>query len=53
MDKLSIKEVRKILNNENISDEKILEIRDDLYELAEIAIKNYIKNKETYRNECY
>lgn len=41
----SIKEVTKILNNKNISDEEALEIRDDFYELAEIAIESYIKEK--------
>lgn len=43
---LSIKKVHEILNDNNISDEEVLEIRDDLYELAEIAIENYIKEKK-------
>jgi hypothetical protein len=42
---LSIEEVKKILNDENISDEEVLEIRDNLYGLAELAIDNYAKDK--------
>lgn len=37
---LNIKKVREILNDENMSDSEILEIRDNLYDLAEIAIEN-------------
>ena len=44
---LSIEKVREILNDENISNKEILEIRDNLYGLAEIAIENYIKEKKT------
>lgn len=43
---LSIEEVKKISNCKNISDEEILEIRGNLYGLAEIAIENYIKEKK-------
>ena len=39
---LSIEKVREILNDESISDEEIVEIRDNLYGLAEIAIEDYI-----------
>lgn len=42
---MSIEKVREILNDENISDEEIIEIRDNLYGLAEIAIESYIKEK--------
>ena len=42
---LSIEKVREILNDENISDEEVLEIRDNLHGLAEIAIESYIKEK--------
>jgi hypothetical protein len=42
---LQIEKIREILNDENLSDEQILEIRDNLYELAEIAIESYIKEK--------
>lgn len=40
---LSIEEIKKILNDENIPDEEVMEIRDNPYGLAEIAIENYIK----------
>lgn len=43
---ISIEEVKKILNDKNIPDEETLEIRNDLYELAEIAIENYIREKK-------
>ena len=36
---MSIEKVREILNDENISDEEIVDIRDNLYGLAEIAIE--------------
>lgn len=43
---LSIEKVREILNDENISNEEILEIRDNLYGLAEIAIESYMKERK-------
>lgn len=43
---LSIEKAKEILNDENISDEEILEIRDNLYGLAEIAIESYVKEKK-------
>jgi len=43
---LNIKKAREILNDENMSDSEILEIRDNLYDLAEIAIEKYIKEKK-------
>ncbi|GBE17376.1 hypothetical protein BMS3Abin15_01221 [bacterium BMS3Abin15] len=36
-------EVKEILNDENILDEEALEIRDNLYGLAEISIEKYIE----------
>jgi hypothetical protein len=42
---LTIERVKELLNDENISDEEVLEIRDNLYGLAEIAIESYIKEK--------
>jgi len=43
---LQIEKVREILNDENMSDEEILEILDNLYGLTEIAIESYIKEKK-------
>lgn len=42
---LSIEECREYLDDKNLSDEEVLEIRDNLYGLAEIAIESYIKEK--------
>lgn len=43
---LSIEECREYLEDKTLSDEEVLEIRDNLHGLAEIAIENYIKEKK-------
>ena len=47
---LNIEEVKEILNDENISDEEALEIRDNLYRLADISIEKYIEDKGKSQN---
>lgn len=45
---LNIEECREYLEDETLSDEEVLEIRNNLYSLAEIAIESYVKNKDEY-----
>ena len=42
---LSVEECKKTLGK-NYSSEEILEIRETLYQMANILIKNYLKTKE-------
>lgn len=45
--RLSIDECRRLLGDaaEQLSDEGVLEIRDELYKLCEITLEDYIKEK--------
>jgi hypothetical protein len=54
---LSIKECRELLDDvsKDMTDEKVLEVRDSLYELAEIVLDEYIQNPEKfekYKSPC-
>ena len=43
---LSIEECRKLIDNDSdLTDEQIVEIRNSLYELADIALDVYFKEK--------
>lgn len=43
---LNIEEVKEILNDEKISNEEALKIRDNLYGLAKISIEGYIEDND-------
>ena len=47
---LSLEECRKELGDvaKTMSDERILEVRDDLYTLSEIALDQYLANPEKF-----
>lgn len=42
---ISTQEIKFLLNDDTISDEDIIEIKDNLYGLAEIAIEQYLSDK--------
>jgi hypothetical protein len=44
---LSIEKCREYLEGKKLTDKEVLEIRDNLYGLAEIAIEKYIKDKKS------
>ena len=48
---LSIQECKEILGDvaKDMSDERILEVRNDLYTLAEIALDEYFKKYDTVK----
>jgi hypothetical protein len=50
---ISLKECRKYLEDTNLSDKQVEELRDALYELGELAFDCYFeeKKKEHKRNE--
>lgn len=43
---LSVEKVKEILKNEKMSNEEALEIRNNLYGLAEVAIEKYIEDNK-------
>ena len=53
---LSIKECRKLLKNDNLSDDEVEEINNSLYQLADVLIESYLNShhndhKEALKNE--
>ena len=42
---LTIEETRKLLKDHESPDEKILEIRDNVYQLVELILDQYIKER--------
>ncbi len=48
---LTLEQVKKSLNDPSISDSEALEIRDQLYALAEIIFEQWQKEKESRRSE--
>lgn len=48
---LSVEECRKLLDNEkDLTDEQVTEIRNSLYELAELALDCYFEKKKLIGN---
>lgn len=48
---LTLEQVKKSLNDPSISDSEALEIRDQMYSLAEIIFEQWQKEKERGRSE--
>lgn len=49
---LSIQECRELIpDQEKLTDDEILKIRDSLYELAEIALESYFRSKSSSPEE--
>jgi len=42
---LSVEQCKKFIKNSNYTDQQIEEIRDNLYQLAEILVDDYISKK--------
>ena len=48
---LTLEQMKKLLNDPAISDSEALEIRDQLYALAEIIFEQWQKEKESGKSE--
>ena len=48
---LSLEEVKKLLNDPKLTDEEVLEIRDQLYSLAEIIFEKYQEDRKKEREK--
>ena len=49
---LSIEECKKYLHNGNYTDEQVEQIRQSLYQLADLFITEYIKTKKAKTNKA-
>ena len=50
---LSIKKVKELLEDKNISDEEAEKIRDACYEFVELALDKYLSDKKTTEQQLY
>ena len=50
--KLSIEECKKYLKGAGYTEQEIVEMRDELYQLATILVKNYIGQKKQKKEKC-
>jgi len=46
MSRISLEKCREILQNEKLTDEEVLVLRDQVYQLIEPIITNFISNKK-------
>lgn len=46
---MSIEELRQILNRPELTDEQLLQIRDDLYCFARVLIEGYLRERKEKR----